>query len=246
VRKRLLHAGFLPIPAIGKKILLDNWSDIVATEGEIDTWFSRYPDATNTGVLTRTTPAIDLDVYDPDVAAELETLLFDMIGTRAAVRFGQPPKRAILFRTDKSFKKIVTPTFVSPTQKANRVEVLGDGQQIIVHGIHPETGKAYSWHGGEPGDVTRANLPVLTEAMAHDFIERATAVMDAAGWIRKVDKPQGNGQAAAGTANEFDAIYGERERKFALAALEGRAHELENTQRRTQQGGVSARHHGCT
>jgi Protein of unknown function (DUF3987)/Bifunctional DNA primase/polymerase, N-terminal len=207
--------------------LLDNWSDIVATEGEIDTWFSRYPDATNTGVLTRTTPAIDLDVYDPDVAAELETLLFDMIGTRAAVRFGQPPKRAILFRTDKSFKKIVTPTFVSPTQKANRVEVLGDGQQIIVHGIHPETGKAYSWHGGEPGDVTRANLPVLTEAMAHDFIERATAVMDAAGWIRKVDKPQGNGQAAAGTANEFDAIYGERERKFALAALEGRAHELE-------------------
>src|SRR4029453_12885655 len=108
VRKRLLRAGFLPIPATGKKILVDNWSDIIATEGEIDTWFSRYPDATNTGVLTRTTPAIDLDVYDPDVAAELETLLFDMIGTRAAVRFGQPPKRAILFRTDKSFKKIVT------------------------------------------------------------------------------------------------------------------------------------------
>jgi hypothetical protein len=215
-----LRAGFLPIPATGKKILVDNWSDIVATEADIDGWFTRYPDAMNTGVLTRTTPAIDLDVYDPDVAAELETLLFGMIGTRAAVRFGQPPKRAILFRTDKSFKKIVTPTFISPTQKNNRVEVLGDGQQIIVHGTHPETGKAYTWHGGEPGNITRTELPELTETMARDFVERAAAVMEAAGW-------KANGQATAGTVNEFDAIYGDRERKFALAALEGRAHELE-------------------
>jgi len=195
--------------------LIDNWSDIVATEADIDSWFSRYPDAMNTGVLTRTTPAVDLDVYDPDVAAELEALLFDMIGTRTAVRFGRPPKRAVLFRADQPFGKLVTPTFTSPDQNKNRVEVLAAGQQIIVHGTHPETGKDYSWYGGNPGDITRAELPELTETMARDFIERATAVMVAAGWIQQEIRPKGNGQAAAGTVNEFDAIYGDRERKFA-------------------------------
>ena len=123
-------------------------------------------------------------------------MLFDMIGDgQTLVRFGQPPKRAVLFQTDTPFKKIRTPVFTSPgSNKENFVEVLGDGQQIIVFGTHPDTGKDYSWHGGEPGDVARADLPVLTEAMARDFIERATAVMDAAGWIRKADsKPQGNG-----------------------------------------------------
>jgi hypothetical protein len=231
VRKRLLHAGFLPIPCIGKTIKIENWPNIVATEADIDTWFSRYPDAINTGLLTRTTPAIDLDVYDSEVAEELEATLFDMIGEgRTLVRFGKPPKRAVLFRADTPFAKIRTPVFTSPgSNKENFVEVLGDGQQIIVHGIHPETGKDYSWHGGEPGDVTRADLPLLTEAMARAFIEKATAVMDAAGWVRRKEdcKPKTNGHAGAATNTDFDAIYGDREQKYAQAALRGCAQELE-------------------
>jgi putative DNA primase/helicase len=233
VRKRLLRAGFLPIPCIGKKIDVPGWPNIVATEADIDGWFARYPEALNTGLLTRNTPAIDLDVYDPDVAEELETTLFEMIGEdgRTMVRFGRPPKRAVLFRTDQPFKKIRTPVFTSPDQKENFVEVLCDGQQIIVHGVHPETGKNYSWHGGEPGDVMRADLPLLTEDMARAFVERAAAVMDAAGWSWKADsKPKHNGHAAAAaavTGNEFNAIYGDREQKYALAALAGRAHDLE-------------------
>ena len=93
----------------------------------------------NTGLLTRTTPAIDLDIYDPAVAEELELILFDMIGDgQTLVRFGQPPKRAVLFQTDKPFKKIRTPVFTSPgSNKENFVEVLGDGQQIIVYGSPP-------------------------------------------------------------------------------------------------------------
>ena len=228
-RKRLLAAGFLPLPAKGKAIPVDGWTSLQATETDIDGWFNRYPDAPNTGVLTRTTPAVDLDVYDQDVAEQLEALLFDMIGTRTMVRFGQPPKRAILFRTDTPFKKIVTPTFISPCGKQNRVEVLGDGQQIIVHGIHPETGKAYSWYGGEPGDISRADLPELTEAMASEFIVRAAAVMQSAGWVIQQGaqhKPRSNGHAGAAPTGEFDAIYGDREQKFAKAALEGCAQEL--------------------
>ena len=101
--------------------------------------------------------------------------------------------------------------------------------------VHPETGKEYSWHGGEPGDVTRADLPVLTEAMARDFVERATAVMEAAGWINitniKSDNTltinEGITHKGSGGHAEFDAIYGEREQKFAQAALSGCAQELQ-------------------
>ena len=151
-----------------------------------------------------------------------------MIGEgRTMVRFGRPPKRAVLFQTDTPFKKIRTPVFTAPSSgMENFVEVLGDGQQIIVHGVHPETGKDYAWHGGEPGDVMRADLPMLTEALAHKFIEQATAVMDAAGWVRKVEiKPKPNGNVA--TDAEFDALYGGREQKFAQAALDGCAQELQ-------------------
>ena len=246
VRKKLLRAGFRPIPCIGKTININDWPNIIATEADIDGWFTRYPDAMNTGLLTRTTPAVDLDVYDPNVAEELELTLFDMIGEgRTLVRFGQPPKRAVFFQTDTPFKKIRTPVFTAPGSRTeNFVEVLCDGQQIIGFGTHPGTGKDYSWHGGQPGDIARADLPVLTEAMARNFIEKATAVMEAAGWNtsentthNKSDhtyyeianiKPKGNGHAGVASVNEFDAIYGEREQKFAQAALSGCAQELQS------------------
>jgi hypothetical protein len=224
-RKRLLRAGYFPIPTNGKKPPIAGWTGIVATDATIESWFSLFPEALNTGILTRTTPAVDVDVYDPDVAAEIEAALWDMIGSRCMVRFGQPPKRAILFRTGTSFAKISTPIFTSPSQQQHRVEVLCDGQQIVVLGNHPGTGKPSSWHGGEPGDVARADLPELTHAMADEFITKAAAIMQAQGWVeasRKLNDAVHDGDAGDG----FDAIYGNREQKYAQAALKNAAAEL--------------------
>jgi hypothetical protein len=73
-----------------------------------------------------------------------------MIGL-SAVRTGRAPKRALLFRTDVPFKKISTPIFFSPDGCTHKVEILGWGQHIVVHGIHPDTHAPYTWCGGEPG-----------------------------------------------------------------------------------------------
>src|SRR3954454_12851301 len=81
-RKRLRQAGYLPLPTEGKKPPIAGWQNIVADEGDIDGWFHQYPMALNTGILTRTTPAVDIDVYDPDVAQAIEMALWDMMGTR--------------------------------------------------------------------------------------------------------------------------------------------------------------------
>jgi hypothetical protein len=227
-RKHLLQAGYLPIPTEGKKPSIPGWQTLVATEGDIDGWFHQYPAALNTGILTRTTPAVDIDVYDPDVAQAVETMLWDLIETRGLVRFGEAPKRAALFRTETPFGKISTPVFTSPTGRRHRVEVLCCGQQIVVLGTHPGTGKPYSWHGGEPGNVARADLPELTEAVARELVARATQIMRAQGWTQDAArKSDGDGAYhGGGNADEFDAIYGDRERKYALAALQGCAHEL--------------------
>src|SRR3954453_2645419 len=104
------------------------------------------------------------------------------------IRFGQPPKRAALFRTKLPFGKISTPVFTSPTQQRHRVEVLGDGQQIIVLGTHPGTGKPYSWHGGMPA---LRDLAEISEALAREFIGKATELMRGQGWIEDVRKTNG-------------------------------------------------------
>ena len=174
VRKRLLAAGYLPLPVNGKAPPIKGWSDIEATNTIIDRWAHEYADATNTGIITRTTPAIDIDVLDPAVADELQQLAERMIGT-SAVRTGRAPKRALMFRTDKPFKKISTPVFVSPDGRTHQVEIMGWGQQIVVNGIHPDTHAPYTWRGAEPGpDLKSDALPLLSAEKASEFISAAT------------------------------------------------------------------------
>ena len=228
-RKRLREAGYLPIPAIGKAPPISGWQNVAASDADIDSWFHDYPEALNTGIITRTAPAVDIDVYDPDIADEIEELLWDMMGARGMVRFGQAPKRAALFRTDVPFGKMATPDFTSPMQQRHRVEVLCDGQQIVVDGTHPGTNKPYSWHGGVPGEVPLADLPELTKAMAEEFIIKATTLMRERGWTEEVRRT--NGATHHGASNgdggiDFIAMYGDREQKYAATALQGCFDEL--------------------
>jgi hypothetical protein len=67
-------AGYRPIPVNGKAPPIEGWVDIQATNALIDKWAIIYPDATNTGIITTATPAIDLDILDRAVADELQDL----------------------------------------------------------------------------------------------------------------------------------------------------------------------------
>jgi hypothetical protein len=70
-RKRLVAAGYLPLPVNGKVPPIPGWQEIEATMAMIDGWEISCAHATNTGILTRTTAAIDIDVLDRPVADEL-------------------------------------------------------------------------------------------------------------------------------------------------------------------------------
>jgi hypothetical protein len=226
-RRRLLAAGYSPLPVNGKAPPVPGWQDIVATNDIISAWEDKYPDATNTGILTGNTPAIDIDVLDSDVADEVQQIAERLIGTNA-VRTGQAPKRAMLFRTDEPFDKVSTPVFISPDGRTHKVEILGRGQQIVVDGIHPDTHSPYTWQGGEPGsELNRDVLPQLNAEQAKEFIVAAAQCMSGYGWSPK-KKPNGD---AGGSWNTVRPAS-ERERAYARAALEGCADQVAKTEYR--------------
>ena len=62
------------------------------------------------------------------------------------MRFGRLPKRTLPFRTATPFPKM-SASFEAPNGTLHKIEVLGDGQQFICFGIHPDTQEPYTWHG---------------------------------------------------------------------------------------------------
>ena len=227
-RKQLLASGYSPLPVNGKRVQLDDWTEIRATDAIIDTWAITRADHLNTGVLCKDTPFIDIDVTVEEVAEEIEALFESEIES-SAVRIGLPPKRAIPFRTDAPFKKIAT-TFKDPNGKIHKVEVLGDGQQIVVNGIHPETHKPYRWHGGEPGPrLRRQDLPLLTAETAAAFVAAAANVMRAHGWTEIKPGSKTSGANNHNNTGDRTGAASVRERAWAQSALDGCAEELAGT-----------------
>jgi Bifunctional DNA primase/polymerase, N-terminal len=192
-RLSLLKAGFAPLPLNGKKCLLKEWTAKGATNAnEIRTWGRTYPDWTNTGILTRNAPAIDIDILDPEAAEAVEELARDRFEERGyfLVRIGKAPKRAILLRTLQPFDK-VTANLIAPNgDTEQKIEILGNGQQLVVAGIHPDTQRPYAWHGGEPGDIAHDDLPYISEAEARALIDDAVAL------LARISVPQAQCQEA--------------------------------------------------
>ena len=143
-RLLLLRTGYDPIPCNGKASVVKDWASRDRTNpAEIGMWSSPagYPYAQNTGIRTRFTPAIDIDITDPEVAEAVEDLARKTFEEHGATpcRIGQPPKRALLLRTDEPFK-ILTRSFIPKNgvydpKKPPTIEILCEGQQLIAFGI---------------------------------------------------------------------------------------------------------------
>ena len=92
-------------------------------------------------------------------------------------RTGQAPKRAILLRTITPFKKITGKVVAPNGDTDQKIELLADGQQVVVFGTHPKTGKPYSWFGGDPSSIKHEELPYVSEDEAKQFIAEAVALL---------------------------------------------------------------------
>ena len=183
IRARLRAAGYAPVPLRGKRPDMKHgweWQKLNSADGaQIEMWGTVFPDATNTGVLTAFTPALDIDILHPEAAEAVEDLTRERFEERGYVltRIGKAPKRAVLFRTDVPFPKINRPLIAPDGSEGQKLELLANGQQLVAHGIHPDTQRSYTWHGGEPGAVAAEDLPYLSETEAQQLVEDAAKLL---------------------------------------------------------------------
>lgn len=180
LRLKLLASSYAPLPVEGKRPPLKGWQKkTVTSAAEIELWEQLYPYAANTGILTQLTPTLDIDIMNPEAAQAIEALARERFEERGCVltRTGLAPKRAILLRTDKPFKKITANVIAPNGDTDQKLELLGDGQQVVVFGTHPKTGKPYAWFGGEPGAIKHEDLPYVSEDEARQFIADAVALL---------------------------------------------------------------------
>jgi Bifunctional DNA primase/polymerase, N-terminal len=226
LRLRLVQAGFVPLPLYGKEPPifgknnkrkgLAGWEKLDGvTREQIEMWRRTWPDAGNTGVLTKQMPTLDIDITNEEAVRAIEEYVREHHEERGHIlpRIGMPPKRAIPFRTDEPFAKIVA-NVVAPNGGAEKIEFLADGQQVVVAGIHPDTQQVYRWHGGEPGQIARNDLPYIREEEAQHLVDKIVELLvrdfsyrRAAERPRKRRKGNGNDidiDAAAGVSGGAD------------------------------------------
>ena len=124
-------------------------------------------------------------------------------------RIGKAPKRAIPFRTAVPFAKITANLIAADGSTGEKIEFLCAGQQVVVAGIHPGTGKPYSWPLGNPTDVARNDLPEISEAEAQQLVEDIVDLLCRDfGYTRAPTRsaPKSNGVRPANPAEDWQQL----------------------------------------
>jgi Bifunctional DNA primase/polymerase, N-terminal len=225
LRLRLLELGYSPIPLFGKEPPiygknnkrkgLGSWQQLdTVTLEQIRMWGKTWPDAINTGVLCRRVPTLDLDLLNEEAVRTIEDHVHECYDERGyvLVRRGKPPKLAIPFRTIEPFAKIVA-NVIAPNGNVEKIEFLGDGQQVVVAGIHPDTHKPYTWFGGEPGTIAHEDLPYIRQDEAQALVvDIAEILVRDFGYTRAAERPgkhhsKGNGEDAKAQGGAADWQY---------------------------------------
>lgn len=145
-----------------------DWMKLQPTDADFDAWHDM-----GAGVGLRLGAgliAVDIDTLDPvagDVCGRAAT---ELLGP-SPNRVGRSPKRAKLYR-------VTGPVpYQRVTFEGGAVEILTEGRQMVVHGVHPATGKPYEWPAGVPEART---LPEVTPQAVAAFLGVLAARLPAA------------------------------------------------------------------
>lgn len=202
--QRLLDNGYhiVPIRVGGKAPGFDGWEKSRATKDQLKEWLESGHRHAGVGILTKNTPAIDIDIRDERVATLMDNYVRKHLGGKL-VRIGKAPKRLFLFRCDTPFRKMRTTVRLDEWKDKQQIEVLGEGQQFVAYHKHPETGKPYSWPdaGMNPLDVRANELPSVTVEQIEGLLAYFEEVVDKEGW--SVAKSARSRSKAVDTDNPF-------------------------------------------
>ncbi|HSE46769.1 MAG TPA: PriCT-2 domain-containing protein [Gemmatimonadales bacterium] len=165
----------------------------------------------NLGLQTFDVPFVDVDVRDPKISAAIEAVIAQVLG-QSPKRTGRAPKFAMPYRLQgPRFGKMLLHLAGDRLGENERIEILADGAQVVIGGIHPGTCKPYTWSfsGREGGveifaEVPAASLPpispsIITERLLPALEERLAP-------LGVTVRLQGSGTGRAESAPDQDAL----------------------------------------
>ncbi|WP_174504730.1 PriCT-2 domain-containing protein [Acidiphilium sp. C61] len=180
-RSSIFRCGYLPVPlASAEKVPSEHdWPTKARARAGQTEWTDPITARDwNSGILCAGLYAVDVDVDDPDAADEVTAALLDTLGPSPAkrVRGHTSPRYLALYRAEGESRK----------QKVGKVdgykvEILGLGQQCMVHGIHPDLG-VVEWitPEGRSDDglarVPRETLPLIKAVQIAEFLSRCRTI----------------------------------------------------------------------
>lgn len=185
----LLANGYeiIPVRAGEKRPGIDDWQNVQPDERMVRAWANGDFADGNIGIRTTHNPAVDIDVLDAPMAEKMQAWVLSEFGDDAMVRVGRQPKRMLVFYTREPFRKMYA-DWRSPDGVKHRVEVLGQGQQFVAYGTHPDTKRPFEWHTlDEPLDTPFDLLPELSAENAQRIIAKFGEFAKAAGWTLVTD-----------------------------------------------------------
>jgi hypothetical protein len=230
-RLRMLANSWSPVPAIGKRVLLQGWTEFcrrAPTNKEIEEWSTDHPDWSNTGAACGGVIGIDLDIDDENLAGVIESLAKKLLGSTPLKRIGRAPRAMLVYRAD----EMIRSTTVKGETGAG-VDILGDGRQFICFGIHPQTGKPYKWPGASPLDTAVATLPrVNAEQVDRFLVEVRTRIAPNSG--PRPARVVANAEATSPALDDVFSRYGWRDGAsdyagYGAAALAAEVAAVRNT-----------------
>jgi P4 family phage/plasmid primase-like protien len=89
-------------------------------------------------------PAFDIDCTDANLAQMIQDAIVGQLGP-TPVRTGRAPKRLLMYTLAGEPFSRMRLWIETPAGEKHLVEVLGEGQQYLVHGTHPTSNTPYAW-----------------------------------------------------------------------------------------------------
>nr|UFK26594.1 putative primase [Yersinia phage Rostov 43] len=186
----------------GKRPIGKDWERTINDKEQIEGWAKKFTN-NGIGILTKYTPAVDIDVYDIDASLYMAGVIEKMFG-EVPCRIGKKPKRLYLFSCLTPFSKVKSGVWEDDFGQQHAVEILADGQQFVAYGIHPDTKKEYHWTDGNSPVENAAEFDLIDIDL--DKAREITAAFDEyakeQGWTM-VRRPS-NGMEAIGSADDDD------------------------------------------
>lgn len=185
----------------GKKLANGLWAGYVwqkhqATLEDARKWAF---DMASIGLRADHFPGVDIDVLDETLAQIIQDSAYAHLGT-AQTRTGMPPKRLLMYRTNESFGRMRL--LFGKGADEHMVEILGKGQQFLIHGTHPRTLKPYVWDEELPA---ASDLTLITREQADAFLTQLAHDLELLG-MHRIER-HGDGRLADKTVGEQTSLF---------------------------------------